>query len=100
MRRGVGRDLVEDERLALARLAAHVAQHLRRLAQNHAELDVDRLRAGVLVRDDKAPVVGGGAKNGERAAFPLAELLERCKVLGREDRKSTRLNSSHPSISY
>src|SRR5699024_11282784 len=50
-----------------------------------------------LVRDEKA---GGrlGCSNHEVVAFKI--LCGRIKAISRRDRKSTRLNSSHVSISY
>src|SRR5438876_6925422 len=51
---------------------------------------------------------GDEGRLGERCVFPrgLTELIrgrrgvQHGKTAGKEDRKSTRLNSSHPSISY
>src|SRR5690348_17870768 len=51
-------------------------------------------------RPDDAPAVGPGgaaAAQGDRPGRPGAV---RQRLLRRPDRKSTRLNSSHPSISY
>src|SRR5437867_10205937 len=61
--------------------------------------------AGGVGRDLTATVVGGGLA-GSEAAWALAErgvavtLYEMRPALGERDRKSTRLNSSHRTISY
>src|SRR5690348_18495046 len=55
----------------------------------HDALPIYRLRADA-----------GGRPGLRRAAPAGGDVAERRRPVAREDRKSTRLNSSHPSISY
>src|SRR5690348_17835561 len=58
----------------------------RRMPSRPAISSAEKVRYGLQV--------GSGGRNSTRLAFGLS------KYIGRRDRKSTRLNSSHPSISY
>ena len=86
VRRRVDTDLVERDRAARALDVPHVAPHLRRLAQDHREIDVDRPLAELVVLDQQPAVVGGPAEHREGAAFALAEGAKALE-LGRRNRE-------------
>ena len=76
LRRLLERDAVEREGLARRSKALHVAQHPRRLAQDHVEVDVDRVHLQQRVGDPQPAVGSRSAEHRERAALALGERAE------------------------
>src|SRR5690348_17749702 len=64
-------------------------------------IDRERLVAGCRLRQDSSLGAGGHeVVEDDRVWRVVAQLAAAAEARGHEDRKSTRLNSSHPSISY
>src|SRR2546422_10089813 len=61
--------------------------HLRRLAEDHRQVDVDRVVLEMGIVDQQPAVVGRVADDGKRAALPITGLLEPWKIL-RGDREN------------
>src|SRR5438876_7544465 len=72
------------------------------LPANAGEADGDDRVAALLLDADDHPLAPARVPNARAHAKRqiVAERLAECRVRHARDRKSTRLNSSHPSISY
>ena len=70
------------EHAADARFADDVAVHARRLAEQHAEIHVDRCVLEFRVLDDEALLFRRVTDDGERAALAGAQRLERREAIG------------------
>ena len=75
-------DAVELQRRQPSRKALDITLHLRRLAEDHVERNVDRRVAEMRVVDDQAPLGIRTADDGVGAAFAGADRIEARKVPG------------------
>ena len=80
------------------RHAAHVAQHLRRLAENDIERHVDGRVLELRIRDLEPAVVGRLADDRVRAALALAQRRETLELIRRDDEHVALLRFVAPDL--
>ena len=88
------------ERLRLAPDVNDVAQHLRRLAQQHGEVHVHRHVAVDRILDGETPVFGCASEHRERAALSIAQGLERGERFGTDGEHVALLRLVAPDLAW
>ncbi len=91
-------DAVEIEGWTVEGTMLDVAQHLRRLAEQHVHRQVDRGVVEMGVAHDQALLGGGGADHREGRTLTLTDALEQLQLLGRDGEHVTFLRFVAPDL--